>query len=81
VGKPENLLKQARDNPASLSFREFETLMRVSGWQFKRQKGSHRLWFSPAEYRLPVQKSGSRAKSYQVRQFLSQYDKEHSDGG
>jgi predicted RNA binding protein YcfA (HicA-like mRNA interferase family) len=40
-----NPLKQARANPASLSFGEFEALMKASGWSFRRQKGSHRLWY------------------------------------
>jgi predicted RNA binding protein YcfA (HicA-like mRNA interferase family) len=75
------LLVAARNNPSGLSFGDFETLMRACGWQFKRQKGSHRLWYSPAGHRLPIQKSGNKAKAYQVRQFLARYDKEHPHGG
>ncbi len=54
--------------------------MRLSGWQFRRQKGSHRLWYSPGGHRLPIQAAGAGAKDYQVRQFLAQYDREHPDG-
>ena len=75
----ERLMDQARTNPAGLSFRDFENLMARKGWTFKRQKGSHRLWYSPSGYRLPIQPKGRRAKSYQVRQFLAQQDKEDPD--
>ncbi|MFI5351650.1 MAG: type II toxin-antitoxin system HicA family toxin [Candidatus Binatales bacterium] len=74
------LLTRARENAAGLSFKEFEKLMQLARWQFRRQKGSHRLWYSPGGYRLPVQATGRNAKSYQVRQFLAQYDREHGNG-
>ncbi len=54
--------------------------MEKSGWTFRRQKGSHRLWYSPKGYRLPIQPKGHSAKGYQVKQFLAQYDMEHSNG-
>jgi len=74
------LLEQARANPASLSFIELEALMKASGWSFRWQKGSHRLWYSPAGFRLPIQAKGHTAKGYQVRQFLAQYNKENPHG-
>jgi predicted RNA binding protein YcfA (HicA-like mRNA interferase family) len=74
------LLEKARANSASLSFNELEALMKASGWSFHRQKGSHRLWYSPTGFRLPVQARGHDAKGYQVRQFLVQYDKENPHG-
>jgi predicted RNA binding protein YcfA (HicA-like mRNA interferase family) len=76
----DDLLKHARSNPGSLPFRDFEKLMESKGWTFKRQRGSHRLWYSPTGHRLPIQPKGRHAKAYQVKQFLAQYDKEHPNG-
>ena len=56
---------------------EFETLMEQYGWVFRRQSSSHRLWYSPSGYRLPVQpEQGGTAKAYQVKQFLVQLKEE-----
>lgn len=74
--KQEKLLEQARSHPASLRFADFETLLAQSGWIRKRQRGSHRLWYSPRGYRLPVQDEDGQAKPYQVRQFLTVYQRE-----
>ena len=41
----------------------------------RRQRESHRAWYSPSGYRLIVQPNRSMAKGYQVRQFLKQYNK------
>jgi predicted RNA binding protein YcfA (HicA-like mRNA interferase family) len=76
MDKAEKLLEEARDNPGGLSFTDFEHLMELKGWVFKRQRGSHRLWRSPAGQTLPVQPRGNKAKDYQVRQFLKQLDAE-----
>jgi len=76
VARAGKLLEDARNNPGGISFKDFEQLMRLSGWRFKRQKGSHRLWASPRGQLLPVQPRGSKAKDYQVRQFLKQLDTE-----
>jgi len=65
-------------NPQGLSFDEFETLLSLCGWQFKRQKGSHRFWYSPTNYRLSIQpKKDGKAKLYQVKQFFKQYQQEN----
>lgn len=40
--------------------------------------GSHRIWYSPTGYRLPIQEGRSgKAKGYQVEQFLGQYEVEN----
>ena len=59
-----------------MSFKDLEKLMDLKGWRFDRQKGSHRLWYSPTGHRLPIQPNRNKAKAYQVKQFLKQYDKE-----
>jgi hypothetical protein len=63
----EKLLARARHSSGGLSFAEFETMMRLAKWSLDRQRGSHRLWYSPRGYRLPVQPVGRQAKGYQVR--------------
>lgn len=80
MGKREKLLDHARRNPGGLSFADFEALLVLCGWIFRRQTGSHRFWYSPKKYRLPIQpmKDG-KAKAYQVRQFLSAYVEESGE--
>ena len=71
----DRLLAKARNNPNSLNFREFETLLSRCEWIFDHQTGSHRIWYSPCGYRLPIQSKRAQAKGYQVREFLIQYDR------
>ncbi len=78
MGKQDKLLLKARRNPNGLKFQEFETLLSLSNWQFRRQTGSHRFWYSPQKYRLSIQpRKDGKAKAYQVKQFLEQYDREN----
>ncbi|MXV84832.1 type II toxin-antitoxin system HicA family toxin [Candidatus Poribacteria bacterium] len=72
----DRLLAKARNSPNGLSFREFESLLARCGWIFDHQTGSHRIWYSPYRYRLPVQSKRGQAKGYQVKEFLMQYDQE-----
>jgi predicted RNA binding protein YcfA (HicA-like mRNA interferase family) len=76
--KREKLLARAISNPKGLSFGEFQTLLRQRGWTLDHQKGSHLIWYSPTGYRLSVQEGrGGKAKGYQVKQFLRQYEAEN----
>ena len=68
--KREKLLAKARHIPNSLTFDEFELLLEQSGWEFKRQNGSHRIWLSPHKQVLPIQPDNGKAKGYQVKQAL-----------
>jgi hypothetical protein len=78
ITKREKLLARAMNNPRDLSFGEFQTLLRQAGWAFDHQKGSHRIWYSPTGYRLPIQEGrNGKAKGYQVEQFLGQYEVEN----
>ncbi len=75
--KREKLWKKARENPQNLTFDEFETLLRQTGWTFSRQKGSHRLWYSPKGQSLPIQpRKDGKAKVYQVQQFIKYQQEE-----
>ena len=70
--KKDKLWQKAKTNPQNLSFSEFETLLQQCGWQFSRQKGSHRLWYSAKNQPLPIQpQKDGKAKVYQVQQFLN----------
>jgi predicted RNA binding protein YcfA (HicA-like mRNA interferase family) len=72
VGKKEKLLEKAKRNPKGLRFSEFETLLRLCGWVFDHQTGSHRIWYSPDRMRLSIQPTkNGEAKAYQVKQFLA----------
>ena len=69
--KREKLWSKAQANPQNLTFKEFETLLKQSGWLLVRQKGSHRLWSSPNGQSLPIQpRKDGKAKTYQVEQFI-----------
>lgn len=75
--KREKLIARAQNNPRGLSFEDFRTLLRQSGWVFDHQTGSHQIWYSPQGCRLSIQSRGGQAKAYQVEQFLKYYEVEH----
>lgn len=77
--KRDKLLTKAKNNPDGLAFEEFEALLAACNWQFRRQSGSHRLWYSPRCCRLPIQNRGGKAKGYQVKQFLHVFDEEEGN--
>ena len=55
----------------SISFRDFERLLREFGFELDRTSGSHRQYVHPSVPRaFPVQPAGKDAKRYQVREFL-----------
>lgn len=75
--KKEKLWKKAQENPQNLTFNEFETLLKQTGWTFSRQRGSHRLWYSPGGQSLPIQpRKDGKAKLYQVQQFIKYQQEE-----
>ena len=70
MNKREKLLTKAQRAPNSLLFDELEVLLKQQGWEFDRQKGSHRIWISPGKTVVPLQPDGKHAKGYQVKQVL-----------
>ena len=77
----QKLLDKAIRNSNGLRFSEFEALLKQCGWTFDRQRGSHRIWYSPLGMRISIQAKGNRAKGYQVEQFLKLYEEERSNDG
>ena len=78
--KKRKLLEKAKRNPQGLQFSEFENLLSLCSWTFKRQTGSHRFWYSPRQYRLSIQlRKDGKAKAHQVKQFLEQYERENQN--
>lgn len=56
---------------ATISFRDFEKLLKAFGFEHVRTTGSHRQYVHPKLSRpLPVQPTSKDAKAYQVREFL-----------
>lgn len=56
---------------ATISFRDFEKLLKAFGFEHVRTTGSHRQYVHPELTRpLPVQPTSKDAKVYQVREFL-----------
>lgn len=70
--KPDKLYQQLlQSSSRSISFRDFERLLRAFGFELDRTVGSHRQYVHPSLQRaFPVQPSGKDAKRYQVREFL-----------
>lgn len=59
------------NSSASISFRDFERLLRAFGFELDRTVGSHRQYVHPDVPRaFPVQPAGKDAKRYQIREFL-----------
>lgn len=68
----DKLYERLLTNPRlTISYRDFEKLLRAFGFEHVRTNGSHRIWVHPNVPRpLPVQPSGKDAKRYQLREFL-----------
>ena len=68
------------NNPKDISFKDFQTLLRQSGWILDHQKGSHQIWYSAKMPRLPIQEGkNGKVKSYQVKQFLTLCKENHNE--
>jgi len=64
-------LKAKLKSPDSLRFSDFCKIMIEFGFEFKRSKGSHRIYAHEAgKYTISVQDRNGMAKGYQVRQFI-----------
>ena len=70
--KPAKLYEQLLTSTRrTVTFRDFESLLRSFGFEPVRQKGSHKSYkHVKAQRMLVVQPRGNDAKDYQVRQFL-----------
>lgn len=75
----EQLLAQARRNPAGISFTDALALAQQLGWQEVRIRGSHHIFHHPLapkikeRYPQPLnlqEGKNGKAKSYQIRQML-----------
>ena len=70
--RPDKLYHQLISSTSrSISFRDFERLLRAFRFELDRTVGSHRQYVHPVIPRaFPVQPAGKEAKRYQVREFL-----------
>ena len=67
----ERLLEQVRSNPRSVPFRVLLRLLAQMGYELDRQRGSHMIFKRrDAGPRINLQRKGTLAKPYQVRQVL-----------
>ena len=78
MSRKEKLLIKAKNNPKGLSFEEFRILLNACGWIEDHQTGSHVILYSPRQYRISIQNRKGKAKDYQVKQFLIQYNHEEN---
>ena len=76
-----NLVALAQQNPKDVAFND---LKKVCDYYFgnSRQSGSHIIYKTPwfGDPRINIQKSGKKAKFYQVKQVLSAIDKLKEEG-
>ena len=79
MSKQQKLLEKAKNHPNSLSFAEFQTLMKRFEWVMDHQTGSHQIWYSLSGNRLSIQNANGKAKGYQVKQFLQIHKEENGD--
>lgn len=72
MARCDDLLAKARTNPAGLRFKELCALAECQGWEFARQRGSHRMYKKPGRRELMDFQEGRNgaAMAYQVRQLL-----------
>jgi predicted RNA binding protein YcfA (HicA-like mRNA interferase family) len=69
--KPAKILERLLHGQRSLSFRDFEHLLRALGFIHDRTTGSHRQYVHPRIPRpFPVQPDGKDTKRYQIRELL-----------
>ncbi len=72
MGNYDRLLAKAVRNPAGLRFAELCRLAEDVGFEFSRQRGSHRIYrHHGLGMTLSFQDSRGQAKPYQVRQLLT----------
>ena len=66
------LLLKALNNPRGLRFDEFTALIEAFSFEFRRQRGSHRIYSrADAGERVNIQpRADGKAKAEQVREFL-----------
>jgi HicA toxin of bacterial toxin-antitoxin, len=72
MAKKRKLLQKILERSGSIRFKDFVLIIEAFGFEFKRGKGSHRLYKHPQvpEF-LNVQDSNGQAKPYQMDQFLA----------
>lgn len=62
----------------TISFRDFEQLIRAFGFTLDRRRGSHRTYTHPLCTRpLVIQPKGDMAAPYQVREFIAMIEEFH----
>jgi predicted RNA binding protein YcfA (HicA-like mRNA interferase family) len=66
------LLKRLAITQSNVKFDDLRSLVQGFGFRLSRVNGSHHIFVHPAiDEMVNLQKVGSEAKPYQVRQFLS----------
>jgi hypothetical protein len=72
MSKRRKLLEKILERSGNIRFQDFVLIIEAFGFEFKRGKGSHRLYKHPRvpEF-LNVQDSNGQAKPYQMDQFLA----------
>lgn len=65
------LLQRITDSPTNVRFADMVNLVEAFGFRLRRITGSHHIFGHPAiPEQINLQKVGSEAKPYQIRQFL-----------
>jgi hypothetical protein len=76
MGKCPDLLDAARRAPLGVKFADLCKLAECYGWEFKRQRGSHRLYKRTGVMNMMSfqESKNGMAKPYQMRQLIDAID-------
>ena len=64
----ESVMGGKSDN--NIKYKDFQNLIIALGFEFSRQKGSHVMYYNERiKEKMNIQKDGSKAKDYQIKQL------------
>jgi len=78
MNRTQKLYNKAKDSTSNIRFNELCQLAEYVGFEFRRQKGSHKIYKHPTIKEMlnfqPDKRDKSKAKRYQVNQLLEKID-------
>lgn len=76
----EKLVKQMKQGIRNVSFRDVEKLLDLMGYEFDRQKGSHKTYVKPGCDLITI-KETKPMKEYMVKMVIRRYETENEMSG
>ena len=76
----EQLVKKMKQDTRNVSFREIEKLLELMGYEFNRQKGSHKTYVKPGCDHITI-KEAKPMMEYSVKTVIRRYETEKEMSG